>query len=134
MTKSQLSQLSRRERQIMDALIENKELTAQEVQSLIPDAPSYSAVRALLARLVEKGAASFRQQGAKYIYYSMISEESAQESAISRLVKIFFRGSRGRAVNALLDVEGESLTDLEIAEIERKIARLKANNPKPKKP
>lgn len=125
MTKSQLGQLSRRERQIMDALIENRELSAQEVQAAIPDAPSYSAVRALLTRLVEKGAISYRQEGARYHYFSLISDENARASALSRLIKIFFRGSRGKAVNALLDLEGEGLSEQEIADIERSIARLK---------
>ena len=124
MSKS-LAQLSRRERQIMDILIERREQSAQEIQHAMPDPPSYSTVRALLARLLEKKVVSFRQEGAKYIYFPAIEESQAKASAISRLLKTFFRGSRFGAVNALLESEGNDLSDWEIHELERKIAQLK---------
>ena len=65
--------LSRRERQIMDVLYESVEASAHDVQDKIPDAPGYSAVRALIARLVEKGLVSFRQEGAKHIYFPTVA-------------------------------------------------------------
>lgn len=119
------NQLSRRERQIMDILYEKGEQSAHEVRKALPDPPSYSAVRALIARLVEKKIVQFRSEGAKYIYSPAAAQENVQESAVRRLVKTFFRGSRINAVNALLDVEGDKLSDLEIAELERTIARVK---------
>ncbi len=119
------NQLSRRERQIMDILYEKGEQSAQEVRKALPDPPSYSAVRALIARLVDKKIVQFRSEGAKYIYSPAAAQENVQESAVRRLVKTFFRGSRINAVNALLDVEGDKLSDLEIAELERTIARVK---------
>jgi BlaI family transcriptional regulator, penicillinase repressor len=125
-----LNQLSRRERQIMDALFEHRECSAQEIQQAIPDPPSYSAVRALLARLVEKGQVQFRQDGAKYIYFAAMEEKKAQSSAITRLLKTFFKGSRMNAVSALLDADGDELTAIEISELERKIQRLKERTKK----
>lgn len=116
---------SRRERQIMDILIENSECSAQQVLERLPDPPSYSSVRALLARLLEKKAVKFRNEGGKYIYSPAIEEGSAQESAIQRVIKTFFKGSRARAVNALLESEGESLSASEIEQLERTIARIK---------
>lgn len=125
MQSNPLNKLSRRERQIMDILFEHREQSAQDIQQALPDPPSYSAVRALLARLVEKNLIRFYQNGPKYIYSPVVGETTVQASAISRLLKVFFRGSRVRAVNALLDAEGEALSKRELNEIERTIARLK---------
>ena len=122
---SSASQLSRRERQIMDILLEAKECSAQAVQQALPDPPSYSAVRALLARLLEKEAIGFRNEGGKYIYFPLMEEGEAQQSALKRVIKIFFKGSRAKAVNALLEAEGDSLSAAEIADLERTIARIK---------
>lgn len=118
--------LSRRERQIMDVLYEVAEASAHDVQSRIPDPPSYSAVRALIARLVDKQLVSFRQEGAKYIYYPTVAEKKAGRSAIQRLVKTFFKGSPVKAMNALLDMEGDDLSAREIEELERNIKRIKS--------
>lgn len=119
------NQLSRRERQIMDILYEKGEQSAQDIQRALPDPPSYSAVRALVARLVDRNIVKFRNEGGKYIYSPAAAQVTVQESAIRRLVKTFFRGSRVKAVTALLDMEGEKLSALEVAELERTIARVK---------
>ena len=104
MSTSPLQQLSRRERQIMDILYEHQACSAQDIQHALPDPPSYSAVRALLARLVEKDLVQFRQEGAKYIYSPKVAEAKAQQSALSRLLKTFFKGSPAQALNAWLDM------------------------------
>jgi len=120
-------QLSRRERQIMDILIEHGASSAHDVQERLVDPPSYSTVRALIARLVEKKIVEFKTVGNKHIYSAKMPQEKVQNSAIKRLLKTFFRGSRVNAVNALLDMEGDGLSDREIAELERSIARIKNN-------
>ena len=114
---SALQQLSRRERQIMDILYERQPCSAQDIQERLPDPPSYSAVRALLARLVDKQLVQFRQEGARYIYFPSVAEEKAQT---------FFKGSPARAVSALLDMDSGRMSAREIEEIERKIQRLKS--------
>lgn len=113
----------------MDVLFEHRECSAQDIQKALPDPPSYSTVRALLARLLEKGQVQFRQEGARYIYFAAIGQQKAQSSAVMRLLKTFFKGSRINAVNALLDADGEGLTAVEIEELERRIQRLKARQP-----
>ncbi|WP_075185910.1 BlaI/MecI/CopY family transcriptional regulator [Teredinibacter haidensis] len=118
--------LSRRERQIMDALYECGEASAHDVQGKIPNPPGYSAVRALIARLVEKELVSFRQEGAKYIYFPTVAQKKASQSAIERIVKTFFKGSKAKAMNALLDLDGDDISAREIEELERNIARIKA--------
>lgn len=118
-------QLSKRERQIMDALFEAGELSAQDVKAAIPDAPSYSAVRALLAKLVEKDIVQYRDESGRYIYFPVIKQDQARESALQKMVKTFFGGSATAAVNALLGMQDKKLTDDEIAELEAAIAKAK---------
>lgn len=113
--------LSRRERQITDALFEAGELSAQEVRAAIPDAPSYSAVRALLAKLVEKRIVDFREEGPRYIYFPRVAQEDARQSALQRLLKTFFGGSTAAAVNALLGMNKEKLDPEEIAQLQQAI-------------
>jgi predicted transcriptional regulator len=120
------NKFSRRERQIMDVLYERKEASAQEVLDGMEDPPSYSSVRALLARLLEKGAVTHRQEGAKYIYAPAVAVDDARESAVKRLVNTFFEGSALQAVNALLGGKDNQLSDTELDELEQAIANAKA--------
>lgn len=106
--------LSRRERQIMDVLYRQGTATAAEVQANIADAPSYSAVRALLRILEEKGHVKHSYDGPRYVYSPIISRPVAQKSALRQLVKTFFDGSTSNAVAALLDMSGKDLSDSEL--------------------
>lgn len=116
-----VTQLSRRERQIMDALFEAGELSAQDVRAAIPDAPSYSAVRAMLAKLVEKHIVDFREDGPRYIYFPRVAQEEARVSALQKLLKTFFGGSTTAAVNALLGMNKDKLSADEITQLQRAI-------------
>jgi BlaI family transcriptional regulator, penicillinase repressor len=117
--------LSRRERQIMDVLFANKEATAAEVQAQLADPPSYSTVRALLRRLLEKDKVSFVQDGPRYVYRPRMAPDRARRSAFRRMVDTFFGGSTREAVVNLLGSEGRSLTQEDIAAIERTLSELK---------
>ncbi|MGH1374173.1 MAG: BlaI/MecI/CopY family transcriptional regulator [Cellvibrionaceae bacterium] len=119
------NKLSRRERQIVDILFSQGQASAQQVQQAMEDAPSYSTVRALLARLVEKNAVGRKQDGAKYLYFVLSDKTEASEGALERVVKTFFEGSAAKAVNALLGSANKSLTDSEIADIESLIKKAK---------
>jgi BlaI family transcriptional regulator, penicillinase repressor len=122
------NQLSRRERQIMDILYECKECSAHEVRDHMPDAPSYSAVRALLAKLLEKGHVEHKQDGARYIYFPCQDMSNAQESALQRVVKTFFGGSRIQAVNALLGLGSDELDEKELSELTKLVQGAKKNS------
>ncbi len=124
------TQLSRRERQIMDALFEAGELSAQEVRDAIPEAPSYSAVRALLAKLVEKKVVDFREDGPRYIYFPVVAQEEARTSAMQKLLKTFFGGSTAAAVNALLGMKQEKLSSDEIAQLQQAIDKAREGEDK----
>ena len=106
--------LSRRERQIMDVLYRLGSATAAEVQENIADAPSYSAIRALLRILVEKGHARHAYDGPRYVYSPVVSRPVAQKSALRQLVKTFFNGSASNAIAALIDMSGKDLSDSEL--------------------
>lgn len=117
--------LSRRERQIMDIVYELAEATAQEVMERLPDPPSYSAVRAMLRKLEEKGHIMHKEVGARYVFYPVIDHEQASRNAISRLVKTFYDGSAAQAVNALLGMSFHDISREELEEIENMIAAAK---------
>ena len=121
---SNTNDLSRRERQIMDALHElGDEASAEDIRQKLPDPPSYSAVRAMLAKLEAKGTIRHREEGLRYVYSPTTKRSAARRSAVERLIRVFFGGSTGEAVNALLDAEEWSPEEL--AEMSRRIERMK---------
>lgn len=110
--------LSRRERQIMDAVYRLGEATAQEVMENIPEPPSYSAVRALLAILVEKGSLKHGREGRKYVYKPTLSPDRAKRGALNRLLATFFENSPEKLVASLLNPDEGRLSEKEIARIQ----------------
>jgi predicted transcriptional regulator len=120
----ELSQkLSRRERQIMDFLYRHGRATAAEVQANLPDPPSYSAVRAMLRVLEDKGHAQHEQDGPRYVYRPRVARDRAKRSALRHLVRTFFDGSREQVVAALLDDGTLRLSDDELDRLSRLIDR-----------
>lgn len=89
----------------MDVLYARRSATAAEVREALPDPPSYSAVRALLRILEEKGHARHEQDGARYVYFPQVSRDRARRSALKRLVSTFFGGSAAHAAAALIGSE-----------------------------
>jgi len=113
--------LSRRERQIMDILHAREAVTAAEIRAALPEAPSYSAVRALLRILEEKGHVKHWEDGPRYVYVPRASRASASRSALKRLVTTFFQGSVTEAVAALLDTPDAKLSDADLAKLREMI-------------
>lgn len=129
MAKNPLVNLSRREQQIMDVLIERGSASVAEVRERIPDPPTYSAVRALLRVLEEKGHVRHRYDGPRYVYHPTADRNKVRRSALKRLVTTFFGGSTQNAVAALLDMEVSRLAPEELDRLARLIeqARTKAD-------
>ena len=123
MLKTTMTHLSRRERQIMDLLFQRGRATAAEVQRGLPDPPSYSAVRAMLRILEEKGHVRHEQEGPRYVYVARVDRDKARHSALRHLVQTFFDGSAEQAVAALIDDSAGRLTDEELARMGRMIAK-----------
>ena len=103
--------LSRRERQIMDIVYEMKEVSALQVLERLPSPPGYSAVRALLKVLEQKGHLLHRQDGPRYVFTPRLAKDKARKSALSHLMRTFFDGSTESVVAALLDISEDNLSE-----------------------
>ena len=122
MAKKDEAQLSRRERQIMEIVYRKGNATAAEIHGELADAPSYSAVRALLRVLEVKGHLRHRQDGPRYLYSPTVPRDRARRSALQRLVGTFFAGSVTDTVAALLDLEPSRLDDDELERLSALVA------------
>jgi predicted transcriptional regulator len=103
--------LSRREREIMDIVYEMKEASAGQVLERLPSPPSYSAVRALLRVLEQKGHLVHRQDGPRYVYIPQLAKDKARRSALAHLKQTFFDGSTADVVAALLDLSEDDISE-----------------------
>src|SRR5215212_4382127 len=109
--------LSRRERQIMDILYQRERATAAEIHEALPDAPTYSAVRAKLRVLEEKGHIRHEEESMRYVYAPTMPRDTARRSALRHVVSTFFEGSVEQAVAALIDLSAARLDDRELDRI-----------------
>ena len=117
--------LSRREREIMDVVYGSGEATAQEVLKGLAEPPSYSAVRATIRILEEKGCLRHRRDGRRYVFAPVVPRGTARRSALGKLVKTFFDGSPEKAMAALLDMSGDDLSDEDLARLGKLIEQAK---------
>jgi predicted transcriptional regulator len=115
--------LSRRERQIMDVLHKSQKATVAEVLDALPDPPGYSAVRALLRILEEKGHVRHVQEGPRYLYLPIVSGATARRSALKRVVATFFQGSVPAAMAALLETGDTGLSEAEVNKLRQMIEK-----------
>ena len=111
--------LSRREGQIMDIIYQRGRASVSEVLHALPDPPSYSAVRALLRILENKGHLKHTKDGPRYVYFPTRSRRSMSRSASKRLLETFFDGSVEKAIAALLDVSDSQLSEDELEQLSR---------------
>ena len=108
----------------MDIIYRFGKATAAEVMDNLPEAPSYSAVRALLRILEEKGHLTHDQVGPRYVYRATVPREKAKRSALKHVLATFFEGSVSGAVAALLDLS-DDLSEQERQRIARMIEETK---------
>ena len=117
--------LSRRERQIMDILYRRGAATAAEVHQQLPDRPSYSAVRAKLRVLEEKGHVRHEAQATRYVYSPIVPRERAKESALRHMLATFFDNSADQAITALLTLKSARLSKEKLDHLSELIQRAK---------
>lgn len=117
MNRLEKGQLSRRERQILEILYRLGQATAKEVQENLPDPPSYSAVRALLATLEGKEMVRHSKEGRRYVYKPAITPKKAKRTALDSLLRTYFEGKPENLVAALLDPSDQQLSKSEIDSI-----------------
>ena len=118
-----MEKLSRRERQIMDVLYERGRATAAEILAALPDPPSYSAVRALIKVLEDKGHVKHQEDGPRYVFTPSVPRSKARRNAVKHLLQTFFDDSAGEAVASLLGLSAGKLKPEELDKIEELIAR-----------
>ncbi|MGA8182913.1 MAG: BlaI/MecI/CopY family transcriptional regulator [Terriglobia bacterium] len=119
--------LSRRERQIMDVLYQRQRASAAEIRGALPDAPGYSAVRALLRILEEKGHIRHEEKDLRYVYFPTVPRGRVRRRALRHVVDTFFEGSAAQAVAALLDASTAQVTDEELDRISELIEQSRKN-------
>ena len=105
----------------MDHLFRVGRATVQEVMGGLPDAPSYSAVRALLRILEDKGHIKHEEEGRAYVYMPVVRRADARQSALSHLLKTFFDNSAEQAMAALLTVKGHKMSADELTRLSKLI-------------
>lgn len=115
--------LTKRERQIMDALYRQGRATAQDILAALPGSPSYSTVRTQLRVLESKGHVTHEADGLRYVYAPTVPRHAARRSALKHMVDTFFDGSSAKAVAALLGSDGARLSPDELDRIERLVQR-----------
>lgn len=125
MKKTSQQSLSRRERQIMDILYRQGRASASEIHQGLPDRPSYSAVRAKLRVLEEKGHIRHEEQALRYVYLPLVSRDRARQSALRHLLKTFFDDSAEQAITALLDLKSAVLDREKLDRLSESIEKAK---------
>lgn len=106
----------------MDILYARGRASGAEVLAAMPDAPTYSALRAKLRVLEEKGHIRHEEESLRYVYFPVTPRETASRGALRHLVSTFFGGSIGDAVAALVDLDARKLTKADFDRISRRIA------------
>ncbi|HET9177526.1 MAG TPA: BlaI/MecI/CopY family transcriptional regulator [Terriglobia bacterium] len=127
MTQNEHHKLSRRERQIMDVLYQRQRASAAEIRESLPNAPSYSAVRALLRILEEKGHVRHEEKDLRYVYIPTAPRGRVRRRALRHVVDTFFDGSAAQAVAALLDSSAAGLSEEELDRIAGLIEQARKN-------
>ena len=115
--------LGRREQQIMDVVHRLGETSVGDIREALADPPSYSAVRTMVRHLESKGLLKHREDGRRYVYKATQSRKSASRRAIRKVLDVFFDGSPGDAVAALMDVSSKELGEEDLERIEAMIRK-----------
>ena len=115
--------LSRRERQIMDVLYQRQRASAAEIRESLASPPSYSAVRALLRILEDKGHIRHAEKDLRYVYFPTASRRRVRRAALRHLVETFFEGSAAQTVATLLDPSTARMSESELDRISELIAK-----------
>jgi BlaI family transcriptional regulator, penicillinase repressor len=125
MRKKETTQLSRRERQIMDVIYARGKGSVSDVLDALPDPPSYSSVRALLRVLVDKGHLRYAEEAGRYIYSPVRSRGRAAREALRQVLHTFYGGSAAKTVAALLDISSDDLSEAELDSLTKMIEQAK---------
>ena len=118
-----VTDLGRRERQIVDVVYRLGRATVAEVRAELPDPPSYSAVRGMLNLLEEKGHLRHVSEGLRYVYLPVVAAEHASRSAMAHVVHTFFAGSAAHAATALFELPDRKWTKDELDQLNQLVKK-----------
>lgn len=121
MLKKQQDTLSRREREMMNIIFARGRATASEVMDAMSDPPSYSAVRATLRVLEQKGHLKHQHDGARYVYTPTVNRERVGISALDQLLTTFFDGSAANVVATLIERQKGKMSNEELDQLSKLI-------------
>jgi predicted transcriptional regulator len=113
--------LSRRERQVMNIIYARGQATAAEIHEALSDPPTFSATRAIIRTLEEKGHIRHEEEGLRYVYMPVVSAEKAKRSALAHVVSTFFGGSPSHLMATLLESSTANVSDAELERLEQMI-------------
>lgn len=117
------SLLSRREREMMNIIFRAGKATAGEVMDGMTDAPGYSAVRATLRVLEQKGHLRHQHDGTRYVYVATANRDKARMSALDQLLTTFFDGSAASVVATLIQKSKDKMSEEELKRLSDLIAK-----------
>jgi BlaI family transcriptional regulator, penicillinase repressor len=130
MPKRHEERLSRREREIMNAIFElGNRASAEDIRARMVSPPSYSSVRVMLARLEKKSYVKHREEGLRYIYSATTSPAVAKRMALQQYLQTFFGGSLRQMMTAL--VREGSWSDDDLDELRSDIERVRRERKQP---
>ena len=118
-------ELGKRQRQIYEAVLKIGQGSVSDILAELESPPSYSAVRAMLRILVDKGYLKIREEGRKYVYHASLSKQKTQKTALRRMLNTFFGGSPTAAVAALLELESHGISETEAKKLRQLINEAK---------
>lgn len=119
--------LGRRERQLVETVYRLGRASVGEVRDALPDPPSYSAVRAMLGKLVKKGVLRQEEAGPRYVYRPAVPREQATRAALTHLLNTFFDGSAEQAVAALLRMSDARVSPDVLERLTQRVRRARKN-------
>ena len=118
---SKTDTLSRREREMMNIIFTHGKATATEVMDAMDDPPTYSAVRATLRVLEQKGHLKHQHDGTRYVYLPTVNRDRVRLSALDQLLATFFDGSAANVVATLIERQKGKMSDEELDELSQLI-------------
>ncbi len=119
--KKLLTQLSRRQRQIMDAVFRLGSATAKEIREGMPDPPTLDAVRRMIRVLEDRGLLRHRKDGPRHVYVPTARPAKARRSALDHVVRVHFQGSVSAAMASLIESHADELSPEDLTELTRLI-------------
>jgi predicted transcriptional regulator len=108
--KPKISELTRRERQIMEVIYRLGSASAVDVVENLPDEPNNATIRTMLGVMEEKGFLRHETVKGRFIYHPTIPLSQARRTALNQVLETFFKDSEASAVISILKKSDSNLS------------------------